>query len=189
MTAPLPELTPFERAQSICFVTRYEHLPILTKLDIVEHNGRYYLRNISFIRHILNEYRSIVSNENDSVYFAKIHSFCHKKLSNRDKSKGLIISVTHETQGDVTDVLLKIIGENNRAIKYILSKCEYDYIYSGILQHSDHRYTKRLIEEYHTGRLNHLFIKHAFLLGQVKDLMRWYHYIINNLTYPKLGPI
>lgn len=189
MSAPLPEMTSFERAQSICFVTRYKHLPTLNRLEIIEHNGKHYLRNIGFVRHILNEYRSIVLNQKDSVYFAKIHSFCHGKLANKEPSKGMSVSVSHETDGNVTDILLKIIFERYKAIKYILKKCEYDYIYNGILQHSDHKYTKRLIEEYHTGRLNHLFIKHAFLLGRIKELLWWHYYIFNNLTFPKPGPI
>ena len=188
-SAPLPERTQFERAQSICFVTRYEHLPTLKRLEIVEHNGKHYLGNIGFVRHILNEYRSLVLNQDDSVYFAKIHSFCHVKLANKEPSKGMSVSVSHETDGDVTDILLKMIGERNKAIKYILKNCEYDYIYNGILQHSDHNYTKRFIKEYHTGRLNHLFIKHAFLLGQIKELLWWHYYMFNNLTYPKPGPI
>lgn len=188
-SAPLPEMTPFERAQSICFVTRYEHLPILNRLAIVEHNGKHYLGNIGFVRHILNEYRSLVLNQSDSVYFANIHSFCHDKLANKEPAMGMSVSVSHEIEGDVTDILLKMIDERNKAIKYILKECEYDYIYNGILQHSEHKYTKRLIEEYHTGRLNHLFIKHAFLLGQIKELLWWHHYILNNLTFPKMGPI
>jgi hypothetical protein len=189
MSAPLPEMTPFERAQSICFVTRYEHLPTLNRLEIIEHNGKHYLRNIGFVRHILNEYRSLILNQKDSVYFEKIHSFCYSKLANKEPSKGMSVSVSHETNGDVTDILLKMIGERNKAIKYILKECEYDYIYNGILQHSDHNYTKRLIEEYHTGRLNHLFIKHAFLLGNIKELLWWHHRILNYLTFPNPGPI
>ena len=30
---PLPEMTQDERAQSICFVTRYKHLPILKRIE------------------------------------------------------------------------------------------------------------------------------------------------------------
>jgi len=188
-SGPLPEMTRFERAQSICFVTRYEHLPILKRLEIVEHNGKHFLRNIGFVRHILNEYRSLILNQSDSVYFENIHSFCHRKLAKRDSSKEMSVSVSHETDGDVTDTLLKMIDERNKAIKHILKECEYDYIYNGILQHSDHIYTKRLIEEYHTGRLNHVFIKHALLLGKIKELLWWHYYLLNNLTFPKLGPI
>ncbi len=188
-SAPLPEMTQDERAQSICFVTRYKHLPTLKRLEIVEHKGKHHLGNVGFVRHVLNEYRSLVLNQNDSVYFAKIHSFCYRKLANKDSSKEMSVSVSHETDGDVTNTLLKMIGERNKAIKYILKNCEYDYIYNGILQHSEHKYAKRLIKEYHTGRLNHLFIKHAFLLGQIKELLWWHYYMLYNLTSPKLGPI
>jgi len=182
-------LTPSERAQSVCFITRYEHLPILNKLNIIEKDGNYFIANIGFIRHILNEYRSIIVNEKDSVYFSKIHTFCHLKLSNRDPSKGLSISVDHKEKGDITDMFLQILGEKNKAIKLIIDRCEYDYIYNGILQHSDHKYTKRFLIEYNSGRINHSFIKHSFLLGLVKELLYWHYRLLNSLTFPKMGPI
>jgi hypothetical protein len=188
-SAPLPLMTAFEKAQSICFIIMYENLPTLNRLEIVERNGQYYLQNIGVLRHILNEYRPLVLNESDSVYFAKIHSFCRGKLKNKKPSKGLSVTVSHKTDGDVTDVLLKMIGERKEAIMSILRECEYNYIYNGILQHSDHKYATRLIKEYSTGRINHLFIKHAFLLGRIKELLWWHHYILNNLTFPRIGPI
>jgi hypothetical protein len=57
-SAPLPLMTSFEEAQSICFIIMYQHLPTLKGLEIVERNGKYYLGNMGFLRHILNEYRS-----------------------------------------------------------------------------------------------------------------------------------
>jgi len=188
-SAPLPLMTEFEKAQSICFITKYENLPVLDQPDIIEHDGNYHLGNVHFVRHVLNEYRPLVMNQKDSVYYSKIHKFCRDKLSNTDSSKGLSVTVLHTTDGDVTGVLLKMIDERNKAIKYILKNSEYNYIYNGILQHSDHNHTKRLIKEYHSGELNHIFIKHAFLLGHIKELLQWHHYILNNLMFPKLGPI
>lgn len=187
--APLDILTPFERAQSVCFITRYEHLPVLNNIDILESRGKFFVKNTPFIRHILNEYRPIIMNVKDSVYYNKIHKFCHEKLTNKDSKKGLCISVKHEDDGDVTDIFNRILAEKNSAIKYILKKCEFDYIYNGILQHSDHNYTTRFWEEYHTGKINYVFIKHAMLLGYVKDCLYWHYTILNQLTFPKLGPL
>ena len=187
--APLPLLTPLERAQSVCFIIRYEHLPVLERIDILEHKGRFYLKNIDFIRHVLNEYRSIIANTRDSIYYSKVHKICYKKLMKRDASTGLTISVDHETEGDITDEFIKVLGESNKSIKFILKNCEFDYIYNGIIQHSDQKYTKRFWEDYHSGRINHIFIKHAFLLGHVKDALFWHHHILNYLTFPKLGPL
>ncbi len=182
-------LTDFERAQSVCFVSRYENLPIFEGLEIIEDSGKFYVKNIGDIRHILNEYRSIISNESDSIHFGKIHGFCFVKLKNRDETKGLSITVFNEKEEDVTGTFLEILGERHKSIKHILSKTEYGYIYNGILQHSDHKYTKRFNEEYYTGKINYIFSKHAALLGFIKDTLHLHYRIMNQLTFPKLGPL
>jgi len=188
-SAPMDILTPFERSQSVCFISRYEFLPVFKGIEVVENNGKFHLSNIAFIRHILNEYRSIINNQGDSVYYANIHNFCYLKLKNRDPQKGLSITVNHDIDGDITDTFMQILGEKRESIKIILKKSEFDYIYNGILQHSDHKYTERYWEEYHTGELNYVFIKHAALLGCIKDCLFWHHRILNQLTFPTLGPL
>jgi hypothetical protein len=187
--APMDILTTYERAQSVCFISRYESLPVFNGIETVEIKGKFYLNNISFIRHVLNEYRSIIDNQGDSIYYAKIHNFCYLKLKNRDPQKGLSITVNHEKDGDITETFMKILGEKYKSIKIILGKSEFDYIYNGILQHSDHKYTKRYWDEYYTGKLNYVFIKHAALLEYIKDCLYWYYRILNQLTFPKLGPL
>lgn len=188
-SAPSDILTSLERAQSVCFISRYEYLPILEAIDIVEVNGRFFLKDIGFIRHTLNEYRSIIMNQSDSIHFSKIHKFCYDKITNKNPSIGLSITVNHENGTDVTKDFEKILGEKNKAIKIVLKRSEFDYIYSGILQHSDHKYTKRFWDEYYTGKLNYVFIKHALLAGYIKDCLYWHYRILNQLTFPKLGPL
>jgi len=188
-SAPIDILTPFERAQSVCFTSRYEHLPVLTKIDVFESNGKYFLKNIGMIRHLINEYRSIIANQRDSIFYSKIHKFCRDKLLNYDPSIGLSIKVLSEKELDLTNVFLKALDERHKAIKIILDKCEFDYIYNGILQHSEHKWTKRFWHEYYSGEINHIFIKHACLLGQIKEFLFFHYKILNYLTFPKLGPI
>jgi len=188
-SAPMDILTPFERAQSVCFISRYEHLPVLGGLEIFEHDSKFFLKNISFIRHILNEYRSIIFNQKDSVYFGKIHKFCHEKLMNRNPSEGLSITVIHKKDGDITRFFVKFLGEKNKSIKIILQKSEFGYIYNGILQHSDHIYTERFWNEYNTGKLNYVFVKHAALLGYIKSYLYWHYTILNQLAFARLGPL
>lgn len=187
-SAPMDILRPFERAQSVYFVSRYEHLPILKELEIIESEGKFYLKNVAFIRHILNEYRSIIINKKDSVYYGQIHKFCYEKLQNRDPSKGLSITVNNEQQEDITETFLKILGERNKSINFIINKSEFGYIYNGILQHSDLSYTDRFWDEYYTGKLNYVFIKHAALLGCIKEFLNLHYLIVNQLTFPPNGP-
>ncbi len=188
-SAPGDILTESERAQSICFVSRYDHLPHLEQLDIVEREGKWFLQNVAFVRHILNEYRSIINNQDDSIYYKNVHRFCREKLTNQNPSSGLSITVVDEGNMEITAIFLRILDEKVSAIRVLLERSEFDYIYNGILQHSDHRYAQRLLQEYHSGELNYTFLRHAKLLGCIKEQLYWHHVILNQLTFPKLGPL
>lgn len=188
-SAPSDILTDFERYQQVSFVTKYEHLPMLEEIIIKKVYEKFYLDNIDFIRHVINEYRTIIVNQNDSIYFNKIHSFCHLKLINRDPSLGLSITVKSINDEDITDTFVKVLGERIKAVRFILQNCEFDYIYNGILQHSDSVYIERYWDEYYTGKINYIFLKHALLLSYIKELLYWHYKIMNSITFPKLGPL
>jgi len=188
-TAPRDLLTEDERAQSICFVTRYEALPVSEQLRIVAYGDRYYIGNLDYLRHVLNEYRAIVQNKRDSVYYRRIHQFCHGKLVNRNTSNDLVITAEHESEGDITSTFARYLDEQCRSIAVVLRKSEFSYVYNGVLQHSDHSYTRRFLEDYHSGRINYIFVKHAQLLGYIKECLLWHYRLLNALTFPKLGPL
>lgn len=182
-------LDPYERAQSICFISKYEHLPILGSVDVVEKEEKVWLRNLQDIRHLLNEYRSIVYNQKDSVYYKQIHKFCHEKLTNRSPLQGLRISIYDGSGNDITDIFLKILGEKNKSIQTAIERCDFDYIYNGILQHSDQRHTDRFRKEYQSGELNYVFIKHTKILQYIKECLFFHYRILNGLTSPDPGPL
>jgi len=189
ISAPRDVLTDFERAQSVCFVTRYDALPTFKSVSIQEQNGRFYFGNFNEARYVLNEYRSIIQNKKDSIHYQKIHRFCRDKLLNDDHSKDLSIEVTHKDKGDITDEFAKSLDEQYKAIKSIIKHCEFGYIYNGILQHSDHRFTDRFWKEYSSGEVNYIFAKHALILGNIKMLMEWHYRLFSVMTFPKLGPL
>lgn len=112
-------LTDDERFQQTCFVTRYETLPVLNVIDIEHHNGKFYFKNFKFMRQLLNEYRTIILNEKDSIYYKKIHHFCFKSMSNSDPKQGLSIQVRNEDNEDTTSSFLKFMGDQNKSIKKI----------------------------------------------------------------------
>ncbi|MDQ7984612.1 hypothetical protein QYS36_06640 [Pseudomonas sp. G34] len=188
ISAPLDVLTDFERAQSFCFVTKYESLPTVDSVNIAEHKGRYFPNNIDDIKHVLNEYRPIIQNQGDSVHYQNIHAWCHKKLG-ADPTRYLSITVQHENGKDITTEFRASLAERVRAVRKILAECEFGYIYNGILQHSDHQYTERLWKEYINGELNYVLIKHATILGEIKDLLNWHYRLFNTLTFPKMGSL
>jgi len=164
-------------------------LPKFQKVEITEINGKYYLRNYSFIRHLLNEYRPIIQNKSDSVYYQRIHRFCREKLINTDHSKDLMITVEHKELGDITELYAKALDEQSKAISKIIKLSEYGYIFNGILQHSDHSFTRRFWEEYSSGQINYVFVKHAHLVEHINSLLERHYRLLNALTFPKLGPL
>lgn len=182
-------LSDYERAQSISFVSRYENLPELDSAKIIQHQGIYIIGNMTYIRHILNEYRSIIQNKGDSVYYQKVHNLCIKMLHQDDDRKGTKITVWSRSNKDITDKFIKFLGDHNKAIKFVLRPLDFDYIYNGILQHSDKHFSKRFIKEYMSGEINYIFWKHAYLLGVVRNLLRPYYMIMNAFSFPKLGPL
>lgn len=189
ISAPRDVLTDFERAQSVCFVTRYDALPVFEKINIVEEQGSYYFGNFHEVRYLLNEYRSIIQNKTDSIHFQHIHRFCRDKLLNNDHSKDLSITVEHSDRGDITQEFIKVLNEHYKAIRSLVNQCEFGYIYNGILQHSDHRYSHRFWEEYSSGKANYVFAKHALIASNIKMLLGWHYRLFSAMTFPKLGAL
>ncbi len=189
ISAPRNVLTPYERAQSLCFVTKYDSLPDLEPVDIGELKGRFYSNNIDVFRHLLNEYRPIIWNNDDSTYFSKIHFLCRQKLENDNPSVDLLITVQLENGEDVTKRFLRLLDQKNKAINRLIRSCEFGYIYNGILQHSDHNYTKRYIEEYSSGELHYVFLKHAMVCSYVKQELLWHHDLLKVLSGVVMGPL
>jgi hypothetical protein len=188
-SAPSDILTKDDRAQSVCFITKYEHLTEVAGVHIVEKNGDFFLENIAFFRHVLNEYRPIIQNQRDSIHYMNIHKLIREKLLLKDPREGLVLTVIDEEQNDISDSFLRYLNERAKTIRRIITGLDYDYIYNGILQHSDHTYTDRFLEEYNSGEINYVFLKHAFLLNAIKQELLWHYKILNFLTFPKLGPL
>jgi hypothetical protein len=189
ISAPREVLIDIELAQSTCFLTRFKAMPVFERVSVKENNGSFYFDNIDESRYVLNEYRSIIHNINDSIHFQKIHKFCREKLINNDHTKDLTIVVNHKERGDITHEFVKHMDERYKAFKSVIKHCEFDYIYNGILQHSDHKYTERFRGEYTSGKVNYVFAKHAYIVGYIRWLMETHYKLLSVTTFPKLGPL
>lgn len=190
-SAPRDVLTSNERAQSISFVARFEHLPLPSnyRVKIVKHENAHYIGNMAFCRHALNEFRPLIQNERDSVYYNKIHQVWHAMLTLDDPKKGTTIRVKDTKDNDVTLIFIRYLGERNKAIGFVMRSLNYSYLYNGILQHSSIAYSKRFLEDYTSGELNYVLWKHVHVLGFLREMLSAYYKLIRFLTYPKLGPL
>ena len=187
ISAPVPELTSDERACSMVFIFRYDHLPDIHELTVGEHHGRYYLNDIDNIRAAINEYRTIFWNKRDPIYYGKISNLYRAKLLNRDPSKGLSITAKNKKGHDVTMAFVEHLDFQKKAIRKIIKYSDFDYIFNGVLQHSDGRFSSRLIKDYTNGNLNYILLKNMTLARHIKTLFQGYYKVINGLSFPRMG--
>ena len=189
ISAPRDLFTPFERAQSLCFVTKYDSLPSPEDIDIREHKGRYYPNNIDSFRHLLNEYRPIIQNVSDSTHFSRIHSLCRRKLRNADPTTDLCISAIGPEGGDLTEQVARHLDLTNKAICWLISQLEFGYLYNGILQHADHTFTSRYIHEYASGELHYVFIRHAQAADLIGKMLQKHYRLLRVLSGTLMGAL
>ena len=188
-SAPRDVLTDDELAQSISFVTRFNYLPTDYMVTISERDGRYEIEDMAFLRYVLNEFRPLIQNERDSVYYQRIHKVWYGMLMLDDESRGTTIRVFDKNRTSVTATYIQWLSERNKAISFVLRPLDYGYLYNGILQHSDPAYSSRFIQDYTSGELNYILWKHAHLLGFIREMLRPYYILIRCLTSPSLGPL
>jgi len=173
-----------EKAQIEHFIIKYQQLPEASNIDLVESNGKFHIENLDFFKQIINSYRPIIWNQRDDVYYTKIFNYCSRKLALTDSTIGTTLTVL-KNEEDITELYIEFLKNRRDAIKYILEKSEFNYIYNGVLQHSDKIFSERLKNEYYSGDLNYILVQHAFLLGPVKQLLKPF-YICGGMLYPDL---
>lgn len=178
-----------EHAQSVSFVTRVEHLPHECKVELVKHDGHWHIGNLSFLRHTLNDFRPVIQNQSDACYYQKVHNFCYRALLRASPHDGLTLRAIGPNGSDLTHVFAEFLRERNRAIGLVLKAMDYDYLYNGVLQHSDARFSERFLKDYVSGEINYIFWKHAQVLAFIRQMLLPYYRILNALTFPKLGPL
>jgi hypothetical protein len=181
-------LTPFQRAQSISFVTRFDHLPPNAGVAVAgDPAGGFIIANMADVRHVLHEYRPILQNQHDSVYHQKLHSTWRRMLLGRDAAKGTVVTVLDHDKNDITPKFVTWMDQSHKALGRVLRSLDFGYLYNGFLQHSDSQYTDRFLDEYVSGELNYTLMKHVAALGFIKDRLLPYYFMAGALVFPRLG--
>ena len=176
-------ITEEDRARFTHFVAKFQQLPEIKTVDLAERNGKLFVENIEDAKHVLNEFRPIVWNQNDSIYYNRLYKSISSKLFLKDPTTGTILSVVRNKKEDITDLFNKFLKNHRDAIRFILKSYgpDLDYLYNGVLQHSDKDFSKRLSAEFYSGELSYILIKNAFLLGPVKQLLIPFFYFASIL--------
>lgn len=186
---PTEILTPYERAQAVSFVTRLDVIPTRCTVEIKKDGDKFRIGNIGVLRSALNEWRPIIELEKDPCHYRKIHNAWFPKLGRTSPLDGLRVSVVEDNGADRTSGFKSILAERHRAITTVLRALDYDYLYNGILQHSDARYSEKYLADYISGNLNYVLWKHVNVLGFIFEMLRPIHQLVNQVAFPTPGPL
>ena len=98
--------------------------------------------------------------------------------------------VADDQRSPVWPYMRACLAEHAKAIAEALSHLHLDYLYNGILQHSDEVFSSRFVKDYTSGELNYILWKHVHILSFIQELLAPYHKLfLNFLAFPKLGPL
>jgi len=179
-----------ERAQAISFVVRYEHLPIDVKVRLGKVDGEWHIRNLGELRHVLNDFRPIIQNQNDLTFYTNVNATVQKRLRRSDPAQGLRLQAFEgDSDKDVSAAFAQHLGESTKAIATLLGALEYDYLFNGVLQHSDPQYSTRFVRDYTTGEFNYILWKHVAVLGQIHYWLTPFYRVLRLLNFPSLGSL
>ncbi len=182
-------MTSEERAQSIGFVTRFDGLPPPAgPICSIDEEGNVWLDNESYMRHTLNEFRPIVMNQSDSVYYLNMHRAWRDRLTKPHTALELVVRAESE-EGDITPRFVEWLDQTKDAIKFILKSIDLGFLYNGVLQHSGPDHSARFVAEYMSGELSWRLLKAANLLWDAKHFLVPYYRLAHTLNFPRPGPL
>jgi hypothetical protein len=189
-TLPLP-LMPLElQAQSLTFIVRFDHLPEIHDFTAGHHpNGSYYLNEIDKIRAALNEYRTIFFNEKDGVYFGRIAKlYQHSFIKEPPRSSMRFFAIDRQNNDHSADFFAHL-KSRCKAIRHAINRSDFDFIFNGVLQHSDGQHAMRMVNAYTDGSLNYILLKNFIIAQGLKDFLKEHYRLINTLNFPMMGSL
>lgn len=180
-------LTDDERAQSISFIILFENLPSTYPVKFQVKAGKCHISNMNILRAALNEFRPLLQNQKDLIYYQKVHNVWCKMLRRKDSHDGTCIRAIDIKKNDVTQKYIAYLTAHRKAISLALDKLEFGFLYNGILQHSDPAHSKRFLDEYTSGKLDYVLLKHYYTLPYFRECLLPYYQLMKNLTSPERG--
>lgn len=189
--SPLP-LMPFElQAQSLTFIIRFNHLPEFDSFVAGRHpkTGLYYLNEIDSIRAALNEYRTIFFNQRDGIYFGRITNLYQRAFVAELAGLSMRFEAIDANEVDHSTAFLEHLKSRKKAIQHTIAHSDFDFIFNGVLQHSDGTHSMRMVEAYTDGSLAYTLLKNFILARGLKEFLREHYRVINTLNFSAMGPL
>ena len=190
-SAPRPLMSHVEQAQSLAFIVRYQHLPELHSFTAGRDpkTGLYYLNEIDQVRAALNEYRTIFYNKNDGISYGVITNLYQRAFTLGDPDASMRIEALSSSGDDHSQDYLEHLLSRKKAIRAAISDSDFDYIFNGVLQHSDNKFAMQMVKDYTDGSLAYLLLKNLLIAQGLKDLLTEHFKVINVLNFPRMGAL
>ncbi len=171
-SAPQDILTDSERAAFHAFLAKIRSIPDFPSPSIVEKGDEYFLGNEGLAKHIITEFRPIIYNQNDPIYFGRIQGIIFQMLNRKSPVQGTKITVEGVSGSDITELFKKEFAACRAVIDKAITLMDLDYLFNGVLQHADQRFSERYSEDLRTGNLQYLYLKHATILTYLKHYLK-----------------
>lgn len=168
------------------FLRKLKSVPGLKNPILVLENDVVKIGNIENTKSLVSELRPVFFNQGDSIYFTKVHNKICQLLSGTYDGGQVKLTVHRRTATGDVDITKDFIAELNARKRIVLRSIEasdLDYLYNGVLQHSDSRFHEQHQREYLSGELNYTILKNAQLLAGLHECIDLYRPCLEMLWY------
>lgn len=188
-SAPKNILTEEEYACFHNFLLKFHDIPDFDKPEISYDGKEIKLLNEDLAKHIINEFRPIIFNQNDPTFYTRIHNIIYK-MTTTPKELGTNLTILGENDVDLTHEYQARINQGRRVITNILNGLDLGYLYNGVLQHADSKFYERYRNDLYTGDIAYIYLKNAFALAHIKKWLKPYIWVISAFWHqgkPRIG--
>ena len=99
-----------------------------------------------------------------------------------------IEAVTRDDE-DLSEEYLEHLISRKKAIRSAIAKSDFDYVFNGVLQHSDDKFAMQMVKEYTDGSLAYLLLKNLLIAQGLKEILSEHYKVINVMNFPKMGAL
>ena len=122
---------------------------------------------------ILNNARIILWNKNDSTYYKTVFNIFSMMMVGKHKT-GTKITALKKEKNDVTTEYLNELKKVRKKIEHIISNSDLDFLYNGVLQHTDQRFAEKYLDSLRNKDLDLIKLKNSVLVTYTLTLIKYY---------------
>ena len=118
---------------------------------------------------LLNSIREIIFNQSESIFYTRILSMYKKALSGKDKDWQL--EAFDMDGNNISNAVVRFYSREEKIFRTMIENGDFDFIYNGVLQHSDKKHRARYIGETESGEIFFSQYKCALLAEKIREIM------------------